>query len=316
MSTPPGSYATLDTLVTTDQGADTGADASPGFLFGTLPARVTFGTQGIPPPSPLYVAQGERLRIIIVTQVGVGFVNAAARLLKVDGTIQIYNLPVGNIPGSGSTSSTTFEFDLSEGFLLDVAVFPVGPITRGDVFCIIGLIRGTGTASLWVQTLVQDYFVGKQAVGWPGGRIISSVEGRGALTVFTVPNPVAGASALNFTTPAGVLWRPIAVNCIYTASAAPGTRQLQFLINLNSALNYNVSFAATQAPNTFAHYVAAVGVQRSSGPSSIADNQVPIPTGLLLDNRSASLMQFLVSGNDVADQFSAGQLATEQWVQP
>lgn len=316
MSTPSGTFANLADLgaASTPEQATLAPDTSHGFIPGTLGPLVTFNEQKISPPSTLYISRDDRLRIIMVSQVGAGLINAGARLLKADGTIQIFQFPIGGLPPSGSIVTTTFEFDLAEGFLLDIAVFPVGPVRRGDVFCIIGLIRSTGAQAIWVQTLVQDYLVGQQAVGWPGFRSPSSLENNTFVREFTAPAPAAGVSAITLTLPTGLVWRPLLAQVFLTTNATVINRQVSATMKATSATAFGMNFSAVQPASTTFRYMLGPGFPFTS--DGLGNFMMPMPGEYKMTDSSNAFVQFQVANMQATDQLSAAVMIAEQWLQP
>jgi hypothetical protein len=311
MSTPAGSFASLDQLPA-DQSAAAPTDSS--YYSAGLAPQVTFKETDTTPPSIVYVARDDRLRATVYTQHGTSQITGGARLLKADGSIQIYALNIPGINGQSGAFTSSFDFDLSEGFLLDVAFLAPGTISLGDIFLSLGLIRGTGSSALWVQTLVQDYLVGDQAVGWPGSGIKNSVEGDGGVVTQVYTNPLAGSAFFDMAMPNGVEWEPVLASCGFTTSAAVGNRNLQVQLRKVLGQPYLMAFQVTQVASQGNFYMVGKGLTAIQ--DSFNNHTLPLPTGYRMRGGGFDSIRFIVLGVDAADQFSSGIVETRQWLRP
>src|SRR5216684_6744262 len=281
------------------------------FKSETLLPAISFLTQNVPPPSPLYVAQGEALRVIVLPTLGffggIGF----ARLLKPDGTIQPYQINI-SVP-SPVPASVQFDVPLSEGFLLDVAVgiFTGAEIKRGQMFVIIGIIRGSGANALWAQTLVQDYVSTQQAIGWPGSATRSTLDGAGFLHIVSSTIPAAGADA-SMAVPTGIRRRVYSVNALLTTSAAVANRSAELDLSSGGISWWRLGPSAVQAASLTKRYVFAPGAPLAADAAGVQVQ--PLPNPLFMS--ALDVMATATAGLQAGDQWTALQAHVEDWIEP
>ena len=215
-----------------------------------MAAGADFVHQGLRPDIAQWVTPDDSL-VIGVRNAQAGVTLAAAARLWVPGSAGGFDpnapWPISSpISGqflegyAGSANTITPSTDrslgltaipLTQGYLVAAAVrATVGSPRHGQCLVSLYLQRGTGGAGTTYQLLGQDYVTAQTGAGWPGGRIVSGSEGKGALYVITVAQPPAGADWTQ-TVPAFTRWRIKAVSATLTTSAVVATRfpQLEVL---------------------------------------------------------------------------------------
>jgi hypothetical protein len=313
----PGVFDTLDQLGaasapatdTSAQPPDTSApaqDASSAFVSEkTIPA-VSFLTQGVQPPSPLYVSIDDILAVTVTNSVPNLALEVSYRMLRSDGQIIVTAHDV--FPTSDRAPSGE-HIDLPEGWLLGVCVQTKGGgLIRGQCFITIGVQRPPGPGVFRQLQLCSDYLSTRYILGWPGGPNRDSAEGEGAPILYTPAAPAAGAEIVQ-TAPAATRWHLHTAKFRLTTSAVAGARVVQFALQ-DGAVNpiYIVNSPATQGPSAVMTYmVSTVGF----APTAFAAlTMLPMPPRLPLPLAARWVTQ---TGNmDAGDQYDQVTFLAEE----
>ncbi len=269
---------------------------------------VGFPAGRAPLPSPLYIGRDDRLLVRVHnTATGLAVV-VRVRLMQPDGLI----VPLSyTLRPTADRTLQTASFDLTEGFLLGLAVLGESAVARrGQAFVAVLLVRGGALASEPVQTLVADYLSEGQLVGWPGGEIRSSVEGPGVMRSIAGTNPAAGAEASE-AVPTDARWRLSTLRVQLVTSAAVAARRVHLLVDDGATVLLDLAAADTQAASLTRNYnVAADGFARAAQTNEI---YLPIPPGLVLPQ--AYRIRTSTENLQAGDDFGAPQLAVEEWLE-
>ena len=307
MSTPVGSYASLDQL----PAQVTAADASPGFsVIGPTP-KVTFSTQNVPPPSPLYVVVTDVL-LVTVSNINplVTSLPVTWRVLTPEGEIK-YASDTILVSRSDGGPVTKF-LPLAEGFLLSVQIaLDTGVTQRGECFVSIDLCKGPAESFIAISRIANGYVVGLSAVAWPGNPLISSTDGSGSLQTLTTAVPNPGAFVRVTVSPL-TRWKLGSMVATLTTSAAAGNRVVQAVLTAAGGQPYVASSPIVQGSSTTVTYMMASGINPAVG----ADGLVIIPFTLNITLFAGWRFQLSQLGVDAADQWTAGVCVFEQWVVP
>lgn len=302
------------------------------FASGSIPNVVSFAFQNIGPPSPLYIQRDDVLVVEGISAIA-DSLNVVARLLlatppipgqpdtqlppgakitgMVGGTPIVTIGPTFKIPANNTAALVTIP--LAEGYLLSLAVAAVtGSTIRGQTFVRAWIARGPASVTNPNAGLLltADYVVKGQPTTWPGGRVISSVEGPGNLAVETVANPAAGADwSLAITTQQR--WRIAALNAQLLTSAAAGNRTVRLQLKDSGAVVFYQSAPSANIP-------ASTTAQVSAGPGQVTSTVDATTINVTLPGTPylTQTMTLAVStlGLLAGDQWSAIRVATEEWM--
>jgi hypothetical protein len=217
------------------------------------PDPIVVQSTRVPGPSALYVTRADQLYLrSFCSQTGVVLM-LRARVLQPDGEVVQVNMQ--HTPASDRSAVTTRQ-DLGEGYLLGLAVnIDTGSARRGALFVQAGLVRGGAVGSEFCQTLVADALADGQHVGWPGGRVIQSVDGPGFIRRVTGTNPAAG-SEISETVPTNARWKLRGVAFALVTSAAVANRRVHLIIDDGAAAVIDAACSVVQTASLTRTYFA------------------------------------------------------------
>jgi len=259
------------------RGKDHPFTAHPRFYSATLPRGVDYSRDDLNPAVNLYVTVEDRLRVSILCQTAATEVDVIARIQRPDGQV----IPMlQQIKPASSAAIQNFEFDLTEGFLLDVsATTPTAAIRVGAIFVIVELIRGTGANAFASRVLVSNFVSTSVVIGWPEGPNQASVQNAGQVTASLGGNPGAG-NEINIQVPAGVRWLLQSFNTQLTTSATVANRTPHIRItDAAGNLFWDCAASAAQAASLTVQYSACGGVQPTFNDNSAI---FPVPDVMML----------------------------------
>lgn len=174
-----------------------------------------------PASFPFYTTGEDNLRVTSY--------NAAAGVsLKINArTLDQRGIPTpdswDHTPNTDRSAKST-DISLSGATPLNLTVFAsAGAPLIGQTFVIVQLIRGIGAAAVIMGTMLQGYVTAKQAIGWPGSPIETSIEGGGVLRTIQATTPAAGANFAE-AVPTGARWDLLCIAGYFSASAVAATR--------------------------------------------------------------------------------------------
>lgn len=273
------------------------------------PPQINFTDRFVQPPSALYVFRDDLLFIRSLSSAGGRTLRLRGRLLTPTG--EVLTLDFVHLTAVGTRAPLMETFDLAEGFLLGLAVVPETLATsRGETFVTVGITRGGTAEPAITQVLFSGYIEGVTMQSWPGGKVLSSVEGPGRLLKLVSPDPGAGVD-ITVTAPANVRWRVMAMGFTFTASATVTTRIVRVDVVVDGAvvarIPANGSHTASQARRYSAAPVSAAAVDTSGA------LLIPIPENVFLQEgdtigTSTANLQF-------DDDFDAPEVYVEEWLQ-
>jgi len=334
MSTPPGTYDTLDALDQATQAAtplagpssppaDQSTDnsiqpapplAAPGsapFISQTQPPQITWGTQGEPAVSMagLWITPDDSLVLTVWNSNPLlNTVTVQYRVLKPDGTLVVESFALNNLTANRVANSISVA--QLEGMLVGVVVGPpTVALSRGQTFVNVSVFRGTTQNPVWTETLVADYLTSGFYPAWPYGRVQSATEERGYIYTAVSPVPVVGVPPV-LALPAGARWRLMSVSFTYNAIGGAASRQVILQIAMNGGDVYQCAASSVQAPGTNATYTFAAGFPLVN---AIAGNLLgPLPNELILAGNTA--IELTVLNLQAGDNFSVMVAAVEEWL--
>lgn len=288
------------------QGADHAFMPQCPYYSATWRRGARFAHAGLDQAADVYITVEDRMRVNIVSGIAGVEVDVMARIARPDG--QVIPMRQQFFPGS-ARALQTFDFDLCEGFLLDVVVStPTAGVRRGGVWCDVNLIRGQGANAFPVRDLIDDYLTLQSNPAFPDGENTNSVTGGGFLRAVQQANPAAGAEFV-VTVPAGARWEVLSINAQLVTSAAVANRQPVFQITDGAThVMHNTQFSGNQAASLTFQYSAAEG-------DSVAVN-APFNQGALPHNcflLQGWTLQSLTTNIQAADQWSAIWLMVQEW---
>lgn len=279
-----------------------------GFKSATLPRGAHYALTGLNPATQLYITVEDRCRVQIVNSVAGVEVDVTARIQLPNGEV----IPMRQQFFPASTRALiTFELDLTEGFLLDVAVTtPTAAIHVGNTFVLVQIIRSTGANAIPSRTLISNYVSTGLSLGWPEGPNQQSVQGTGAVSSFVVANPAAG-SDIAVSVPTGARWLMQSFAGQLVTSAAVANRIPHIVISdIGGNQLWNVAAPAAQVASTTVRYSACGGVAVSSNDNATI---MPIPDVAL--NFQGFSFNTLTTGLQAGDQWQNIRISIVEWLE-
>ncbi len=189
----------------------------PGVDFGWADPRETLVQ------TPLWVTPDDTLIVGARTSLAGQVLAVTARIWQPNGAVvqaqQLFR------PTADRTVQTT-SLRLSYGYMTtaQVVVTSAGQSPqRGQCFVSLRLAFGSMTTPLTQQLLGMDYITGQKPIGWPGGRVLDTVEFPGWGFQQQGGAVPAGAD-FNFTVPFATRWRVRGMSARLVTSAVPGNR--------------------------------------------------------------------------------------------
>lgn len=262
----------------------------------------------VQPPSRVYLTLDDRLYIRSRNSLAGVELRIAGRLLKPDGWIVPFNFD--HTPATNRSASLE-RFQMAEGFLLSCIVFPsAGAPSRRQTFAEVGFLRGLADNASVVDVLARDYVSEAEPLAFPGARIRSSVDGRGALRSLTGTDPAAGAE-ITEAVPADALWRLRSMVYALVTDATAVSRVSRITLDDGAAVYAQSNAEQVQSASLTLDYTAA-SFGAGGGPSSLAV-RVPLPEDVLL----AAGHQIATDTLNIqaGDNYAAPQFLVEEWIQ-
>jgi hypothetical protein len=274
----------------------------------TLPRGARFSHSEISPPSNVYITVEDRLRVTLANSFAGIEVDVLVRLMLPDGQV----IPMlQQLKPPATRVATNFEFDLAEGFLLDVNVTtPTAGVRRGACFADVTVIRGSLTNALPVLNLVDAYVTTNGNQGWPVADNTDSILGDGLLRSIQIGNPVAGAD-WSQAVPVGARWEVISISAQLATAVAAGNRAPAVQVTDGAAHTLSLTpFAAVQAASLTELYSAAEGaatILTGSVQSGSLPRKLKLLQGWTIGTLTAGILG--------ADQWSNINLSVLEWIE-
>jgi hypothetical protein len=274
---------------------------------------ISFARRKVQPPTIAYVAPGAGLQLRLWNSLASLQVSVDARVLIPSGQIQRCTWTA--IPTSDRVRNDV-NLPLPAGFLLSVVVrSSTGTPKRGQCFVRLSLIIGDGAAAQTQQLMLSDYLTETAGLGWPGGRLMASVEQAGNLryVVGTLP---AVNSTISETVPAGARWRLLSLFCTLTYAGAGGKwAWISFTDSGGNTIGkYVVSAPPTSLGVANPYTFGTGGGTYQGAPASLQFQVVSLPGGLFVPAGGTITVQ-TTPGLGGGDQFSAPVYAVEEWIE-
>lgn len=202
--------------------------------------QTSFTTQNVQPPTNVFLHQGAAFRIRgnsggALTSTSTIIFNY--RVLTPDGEIspQESTIPISGLLTTGHI------FPAREGFLLSAEIRPGtavgGSFTRGSFFVIVEIIQSKDVPIGLVvplQTIIADYVTAANIPNFPSGTPISPATAQG-VELWTTHGPVTAGNEILIVFAGFIRRKLLSFRCDFQASAVPGLRQIQLLLNTSVA---------------------------------------------------------------------------------
>jgi len=268
--------------------------------------RVTFNLEDVEPPSVLYVTVNDLLQVTLAG-LSTAVCTLEARLMLPSGEITVQE---EQIAGPNTRTPASRAFRLPEGYILSVclAVQPPG-IPRGTLFGMLSLVRSQAPAPTYTYTLATGYLGLLSPVWWPGPRIDPPTSAGGVLNTVSQAAPAAGAD-WSYTPPAGLRQRVQSIQCTLVTSATVANRVVVVRITQGGNVVYQAASPTAQTASTTVSYVFAPGLPPQTATGGVV--VIPLPANLVIT--SSTTISVTTQGLAAGDQWSALNIATEDWI--
>ncbi|MGH9492610.1 MAG: hypothetical protein ACRD2K_03835 [Terriglobales bacterium] len=279
-----------------------------GEVINTQRPGISFATDKVAPPSPLYITKDDNLNIAVWSSVAGTVVEMRARLLLPDGSIVSIQ---EDFRPTSDRAQNSFARSLTEGFLLSVSFANVGTIARrGQLYVQMWVAQGDPSLFQFSEGLISGYLATGNMLVWPYGTQSYMVEGAGMLRSVTGTNPAAGVE-ITETVPTNARWKLLAITFSLVTAVAVATRTVRLV--LDDGVNIYAQFAASadQVASLTRQYNAVRGGGGVSGTAGDIDIRVSTTLPLFQGHR----IRTLTAGLQAADDFGAPQFLVEEWLE-
>jgi len=282
---------------------------APEEFFHTRPPELRLATEGVQPPTPLYIAPGDRLLLQAVNAAPNGSITVALRLLLPDGTVQRW-MQHYSLPSDRSLSN--WFIPLAEGFLLSFLVLGEWPVRSGACLVRAQIISGFGgDAYVIPQLLVNGYAGTLSSLAWPSPRYVVPGEGPGWLRIINGTNPAPGNTILE-TVPTCARWKFHSICCSLTTDATAGNRYVYLYCQDAGGWWIILPSVVSQPPSNTYSYTWTIGVQ-TYNPAILGLYVLPLPQDLWLT--AGQQFGIVALGQAAGDDFNAPRYQVEEWVE-
>ncbi len=178
-------------------------------------------------------------------------------------------------------SQNYYALPLGPGYLVSVAVVATGGTPRvGECFVTVRLARGVVTSFATHALLCAGYASQIQEVGWPAGRVRTSVERPGGIYLWKPTSPPNATDWL-WTVPTGSIQRFLVIQATLQTDATLGTRPTGLKYTpISGTSSVLIPTGINQGPSTLLTYVWARDWQLNMGslaPGAGGNNVVVFP---------------------------------------
>ena len=274
----------------------------------TKKPQVSFVSQGVMPPSPLYIHEDDKLLITFITSQAGVTITARYRLLLPTGEVKIGE---HRFVSDATRTPTNTTFGLTEGYLLSLVVFcSTTDIGRGRFYVRAAIGRSSAATNDLVETLCAGYLEAQRGLSWPFGTIEPACGGQGNITDATGADPAAGVE-WSITVPFGARWRLISVHASLVTDATVANRFAMINVANTGGLRIfraNSNTAHTASINGLYSFSAAP--RTVDGANNTFNIGLPPDLWLLSGDVISSIVQNLQAG----DNWGAPVARVEEWL--
>lgn len=271
---------------------------------------IHFATDGVPPPTQVYVDANDALFTEIWSTDVSPIVIMRYRILNPAGEI---------IQGQeqfaytvASRISQQFQVQLTEGFLLSLELQmdanQPSNRSRGQTRARVFILRGTKFGLFLSQVLIQGMIDAKSYLTWPNGLIEVTAGGQGFIRSVTGTTPGAGAE-VNETVPQFTRWGFRTLRVVLATSAAVANRAVKLAVTDGANTLFVIESGFTQvASTTFAYNFGLIGARALA--NLALEHAIPFPQITML--QGYKIVTSTV-GLQAGDQYSQLQYSVEDW---
>lgn len=274
-------------------------------------SEINFRTQGLAPPSSVYIGPSDFLTVVSYNSFPALTVNIAGQVMKASG--EIVDFTRAHVPNTDRTVKRE-SFNLGESFLLNLQITPSSSsVLRGMCYVIITVTHGESAASRYEHTvLIQGYVGDNQFLFWPWGKSEGSLEGPGRLRAILGTDPAAGAEILE-SVPTGARWRLQAFSATLVTDGTAVNRLVHFRIRSSlSIIHFQVGSTTAQGASTTVRHSGGAGAGYAIGiDSTRLTFGLPTPLMLFAGWEIATDVLNIQAG----DNWGAPSYAVEEWIE-
>lgn len=163
---------------------------------------------------------------------------------------------------AGDRAAHSVTIPLFDGYLVSLGVTTTPGVSVGQCLVTVAIQRKDAPVNDTYAVLAQDYATSGAGVTWPGGRVVSGLEGPGH-TYTAVSQRVAAGASFRITVPSGASWIIRSIRGSLTA-ANSGVARTGYITIEDAATNWQQRIIADggQQPNTIADWLWAEGIPR------------------------------------------------------
>jgi len=267
-----------------------------------------YADEGLNPATPLYITVEDRFRLALISSLAGVEVDVTARLQRPDG--QVIPIRMQFFP-TLSVLVQNFDFDLAEGFLLDISVLtPTAGVRVGAVFAVAQIIRQAGANAIPSRTILSNYVSSGNVIGWPEGPNQQSVQGSGVPVSLQQANPAPGAD-WTFTIPTANRLLVQSISAQLVTSVAVANRQPHFQeADAAGHVLWDVAASAVQAASITVRYSLAGGVT-----GAVNDNSAIVPIPQVAQLLQGWTIKSVTTAIQAADQWQNIWVNAIEWAE-
>lgn len=284
-------------------------------LAPTAPARkedlrwLDMVTADLQPPTDRWVTPDDFLSVGIQNRLAGVTVQVTARIWIPDGNNAMISANIS--PPTDSILRFT-AIPLYYGYLIGATVAAVGSTLpfRGSTLASLQIARPPLTTFFAQVGMGMDYLTPSNVVQWPYSRIITGIEGPGALLNILGTAPAAGAE-WSITVPSNQQWRIRGIIATLTTSAAAGNRGPTIFTADPTNTFFQIDAPITVPPSTAGICQWVPGYPNT--PVTAVTRTAFIP----LDFLAPPLMRIAsaTAGLAAGDQWGAPRFLVEEWIE-
>jgi len=283
-----------------------GPQSADEFQIYTQTQNIKFLTRAVQPPSQLFVDVSDDIVCSMASSVAGERVTVSYRLLRFDGEVVLGQFQVSAV---GLRTVVTHTEDLAEGFLLSVSCKATLATTRGQTFVRIFLTDPALGSGQPTYMIMADYVTNQFAPAYPGGRVISPVEGPGLLFPLQIAAPGAGAD-WQAVVPINARWAVRSFAATLTTAVAVANRYVTFTGVTVGGPVFRCGADKVQAASQVTLYGGAAMTPNVSPDAGFG--MVGIPPAIVLTGNNT--FNSITRAIQAADTWASIALFIEEWL--
>lgn len=272
------------------------------------PAAAAAYARTLGAPGAFYMTGEDALQISGWNITSAARLRASGRFLGCDGVIRSFE---HDLPLTTDRVIASLTRQLGEGWLLNLTVRVTGATSvYGQTVARAQVVRGLETSGIVLATLCHGAVTSMQPIAFPNGRVLSMVEGPGAVRSVTGTDPAAGVE-ISETVPTGARWRLLSVSFALVTDATVATRIPAVVVDDGTNTYSRTDGGVGQTASLTRIFTAAGGGMFATNVGG--QHHIPFSNRLLL--LAGHRVRTVTSNLQAGDNYGAPQLLVEEWIE-